>query len=77
MLNMKMETSINSIPFLYSMNRADKIEAVIKDFINYHYKGYNINLYKDEIFKSHGLSEDSLSDSECNYIMRSVERKIK
>ena len=77
MLNMKMETSIRSIPFLCSMDRADKIEAVIKDFIKCYNRGYDINAYKYDILKEHGLSENLLTDAECEYIKKSVERKIK
>ena len=73
MLNMNMETSINSIPFLCTMNRQEKIEAMIKDFIKYKRKGYNINSIKHDILTAYGFNENLLTDSECNYIMNKVD----
>lgn len=53
-----------------------RINAAIKDFVKYHKQGYDINVYKYDILKAHGLYESTLTDSECNYIMRTVEKRI-
>lgn len=55
-----------------------KINACVKDFVDYYHKGYNINDEdnQDYILRKHGLSLNSITDKECNYIMRQVERKL-
>lgn len=53
-----------------------RINAAIKDFVKYHHQGYDINACKYDILKAHGLYESTLTDSECNYIMREVEKRV-
>lgn len=52
--------------------RTAKINASIKDFKSLVRQGKNPNYYIDEVLESHGLSEDMLTDAECNKIMRAI-----
>lgn len=54
--------------------RTAKINAAIKDFKKVIDQGINPNVYKHEILSAHGLSENLLTEAECNKIMREVER---
>lgn len=56
--------------------RRTKINAVIKDFVSYHHRGYNINHIKAEVLSMHGLDENLLTDAEAAYIVREVEKRI-
>ena len=58
-------TSINS-------SRTTVINSIIKDFKSLVRQGKNPNNYIDEVLESHGLSEDMLTDAECNKIMRAI-----
>ena len=53
-------------------SRTAKINASIKDFKSLVRQGKNPNNYIDEVLESHGLSEDMLTDAECNKIMRAI-----
>ncbi len=52
--------------------RTSKINASIRDFKSLVRQGKNPNYYIDEVLESHGLSEDMLTDAECNKIMRAI-----
>lgn len=52
--------------------RTAKINASIKDFKSLVRQGKNPNNYIDSVLESHGLSEDMLTDAECNKIMRAI-----
>ena len=52
--------------------RTAKINASIKDFKSLVRQGKNPNYYIDEVLAKHGLSEDMLTDAECNKIMRAI-----
>ena len=52
--------------------RTAKINASIKDFKSLVRQGKNPNYYINEVLESHGLSEDMLTDAECNKIMRAI-----
>lgn len=52
--------------------RTAKINASIKDFKSLVRQGKNPNYYIDSVLESHGLSEDMLTDAECNKIMRAI-----
>lgn len=52
--------------------RASKVNASIKDFKSLVRQGKNPNYYIDEVLANHGLSEDMLTDAECNKIMRAI-----
>ena len=53
-------------------SRTAKINASIKDFKSLVRQGKNPNNYIDSVLESHGLSEDMLTDAECNKIMRAI-----
>ena len=52
--------------------KAAKINASIKDFKSLVRQGKNPNYYIDSVLAKHGLSEDMLTDAECNRIMRAI-----
>ncbi len=56
--------------------RDARINAAVTDFINRAKRGYNINGHIDEILADHGLDEDDLTDAECEYIMRKVNKEV-
>ena len=78
MLNMNMDTNINSIPYLATMINADNIQCTIDDFIKYHYNGYDINDddIQNYIYKKNHINFNLLTNAEKNYIAQKVERKI-
>ncbi len=49
--------------------RAAKINAIIKDFKNIVRQGKNPNNYIATILAKHGLTEDMLTEKECEKIM--------
>lgn len=56
-----------------------KINASINDFITYYKDGYDINdkEVQDWILRNHGLSLNSISDRQMNYIAQQVEKRVK
>lgn len=52
--------------------RATKINAIIKDFKNIVRQGKNPNDYIATILAKHGLTEDMLTERECEKIMGCV-----
>lgn len=52
--------------------RTSKVNSAIRDFKSLVRQGKNPNYYIDEVLESHGLSEDTLTDAECNKIMRAI-----
>ena len=54
--------------------RTAKVNAVIKDLKDIKYKVENVNDYVEMILGRHGLTENMLTDAECNKIMREVNR---
>lgn len=60
------------IPYMIEADRASKINHIIKDFKSLVRQGKNPNYYIDEVLANHGLSEDMLTDAECNKIMRAI-----
>lgn len=52
--------------------RAAKINAIIKDFKNIVRQGKNPNNYIATILAKHGLTEDMLTEKECEKIMGCV-----
>lgn len=54
--------------------RTAKVNAVIKDLKDIKGKVYDPNPYIPEVLAKHGLTEDMLTDAECNKIMREVNR---
>ena len=79
MLNMDMNTNVNSIPFLATMINAESIRSTIDDFVKYYYYGYDINddIIQDMIYKKNHVNFNLLTDSEKDYIAQEVERKIR
>lgn len=53
--------------------RTARINAAIKDFKSLVRQGKNPNEYIYEVLRSHGLSENLLTDAECAKIMRAVD----
>ena len=52
--------------------RTAKINASIKDFKDIVRQGGNPNDYIDSVLAKHGLTEDMLTDAECERIMKYV-----
>ena len=79
MLNMNMDTKINSIPFLANMINVESIRSTIDDFVKYYYYGYDINddIIQNMIYKKNHINFNLLTDSEKDYIKQEVERKIR
>ena len=55
-----------------------KINASINDFIKAYHNGYDINDgdIQDVILRKHGLSLNSISDRQMNYIAQQVEKRV-
>ncbi|MBR3674004.1 MAG: hypothetical protein IKN65_07015 [Clostridia bacterium] len=55
-----------------------KINASINDFIKAYHNGYDINDadIQDAILRKHGLSLNSISDRQMNYIAQQVEKRV-
>ena len=55
-----------------------KINASINDFIKAYHNGYDINDgdILDVILRKHGLSLNSISDRQMNYIAQQVEKRV-
>lgn len=55
-----------------------KINASINDFIKAYHSGYDINDadVQDTILRKHGLSLNSISDRQMNYIAQQVEKRV-
>lgn len=55
-----------------------KINASINDFIKAYHNGYDINDVdvQDTILRKHGLSLNSISDRQMNYIAQQVEKRV-
>ena len=71
--NLMMETEgLDNI----TTTRTAKINAAINDFVISVHHGWDINEYQEEILKHHGLSYNSLTVKEKNYIKREVERRV-
>ena len=79
MLNMDMNTNVNSIPFLATMINAESIRSTIDDFVKYYYYGYDINddIIQNMIYKKNHVNFNLLTDAEKDYIAQEVERKIR
>jgi hypothetical protein len=74
MLNMRLETSINSIPYLIHMN----LHALVDDFVKFYNQGYDINDddVQSYIYKKNCINFNILTDNEKDYIAQAVERRI-
>lgn len=55
--------------------RTAKINAAINEFVDYKYRGYDINDMLDTVLNRHGLTYDNLSDTECARIQEEVNRR--
>lgn len=79
MLNMDMDTKINSIPFLATMINVESIRSTIDDFVKYYCYGYDINddIIQNMIYKKNHINFNLLTDAEKDYIVQEVEKKIK
>lgn len=70
------------IPYILEANsctdlcstRTTKINAIIKDFKYIISIVDNPNDYKEQIFAKYGLTEDMLTDAECQRIMNAIRR---
>lgn len=52
-----------------------RINAAINEFVILHHHGYNINEHIADVLHKHGLTEALLTDAECRYIIKEVERR--
>ena len=73
MLNIKINTDINSIPYIDYMSKEEKISNIIKTLIKYKHNGYDLNSIKYDVLQSYNLNENLLLDIECERIVREVE----
>ena len=65
------ENAISKITMI-CFDKDGKVKQCYQRFQIFSKTGKNPNYYIDEILESHGLSEDMLTDAECNKIMRAI-----
>lgn len=73
MLNLSLDTNINSLPFLSTLDRQKNIQCIIQSFIEAKNEGYDINDsdIQKEILDNFNVT--TLSISEIKYIKEKVE----